>query len=147
MIQPSETLHEEGDVMFCPGTITLSEGKTRVHITNFSVLTPEQLKNIQPVDPVATWHLLHENDENATQYVSSLLKTHPNGEDMEQFWCLTPSNPGDETSHTPIQKRILSELRTLQEIKHLNPIGQGTIKSTILEQLRLERLHAQRTGI
>ena len=70
ILQPSDTLHEEGDVTFCPGIITLSEGNTKVHITNFtdqpfcimkglhianfSVLIPEQLKNIQPVDPVTT---------------------------------------------------------------------------------------------
>ena len=61
------------------------------------------------------------NDENAIQYVSSLLKTHRNGEEMEQYWFPTPDNPGDEAFHTPIQKRILSELRTLQELEQLNP--------------------------
>ena len=77
---------------------------------------------MQPVDPVATRHLLQENDENAIQYVSSLLKTHRNGEDMEQYWFPTPDNPGDETSHTPIQRRKLSELRILQELEQLYPL-------------------------
>ena len=82
LLQPSETLHEEGDVTFCLGIVTLSEGNTTVHITNFSnqpyslkkglhianflVLFPEHLKNIQPVDPVATWYLLQKTTK--TQY-------------------------------------------------------------------------------
>ena len=36
ILQPSDTLHGEGDVTFCPGLITLSENNTKVHITNFS---------------------------------------------------------------------------------------------------------------
>ena len=86
--QPSDILHEEGGVTFCPGIIPPSVGNTNLHITNFmdqpfclkkglhianfSVLTPEQQTNIQPVDSVTTWHLLQENDDNAIQYVSSL---------------------------------------------------------------------------
>ena len=138
ILQPSDTLHEEDDVTFCPGIVTLSEGNTKVqitnfsdhpfcvkkglHIANFSVLTPEQLKNIQPVDPVATWHLLQDNDDNAIQYVSSLLKTHRNNEEVNQYWFPTPENPGYESTHTPIQRRILTELRNLQELEQLNPL-------------------------
>ena len=86
------------------------------------VPTPEQLKNIQPVDPVTTWHLLRGNEHNAIQYVSSLLKTQRNSDDMEQYWFPTADNPGDGTNHTPIQKRILSELRNLQELEQLYPL-------------------------
>ena len=42
----------------------------------------------------------------------------------EQYWFPTLENPGDETSHTSItanQKRILTELRNLQETERLNP--------------------------
>ena len=41
---------------------------------------------------------------------------------MEQYWFSTPDNPGDETSHTPIQNRMLSEIRTLQELEQRNPL-------------------------
>ena len=135
ILQSSDTLHEEGDVTFCPGIITMTKGNTKVHIinftdqpfcikkgfhiANFSVLTPEQLRNIQLVDPVTLWHLLQENEDNAIQYVSSLLKTHRYSEDMEKYWFNTPENTGEQTTHTPIQKRILSELHNLQE---LNPL-------------------------
>ena len=80
------------------------------------------MKNIQPVDPVATWHLLQDNDDNAIQYVSSLLKTHRNNEEVNQYWFPTPENPGDESTQTPIQRRILTELRNLQELEQLNPL-------------------------
>ena len=138
ILQPSDNLHEEGDVTFCPGIVTLTEGKMNInvmnftdqpfcikrglHIANFSVLTPEQLKHVKPVDPISTWHLLQENEDNAVQYISGLLKANRNNEEMEQYWFPTPENPGDESSHTPIQKRILSELRTLQELEKLNPL-------------------------
>ena len=96
--------------------------KKGLHIATFSVLTPEQLKKIQTVDPVTTWHSLQEKEENAVQYVSSLVKTHRNSEDMEQYWFPTPENPGDETIYTPIQKRILAELPNLQQLEQLNPL-------------------------
>ena len=71
---------------------------------------------------MATWHLLQDNDDNAIQYVSSLLKTHRNNEEVNQYWFPTPENPGDESTHTPIQRRILTELRNLQELEQLNPL-------------------------
>ena len=32
--------------------------KKGMHIANFSVMTPEQMKHVRPVDTVSTWHLL-----------------------------------------------------------------------------------------
>ena len=92
-----------------------------MHIANFSVMTPEQMKHVRPIDPVSTWHLLNENEEDAVQYISSLLKANRNNDQYEQYWFPTPENPGDEASHTPIQKRLLRELRNLQEAESLNP--------------------------
>ena len=122
---------------FCAAIITLDEGTTRIHvnnftdqpyklkkgmhIANFSVMTPEQMKHVRPIDPVSTWHLLNENEEDAVHYISSLLKANRNNDQYEQYWFPTPENPGDEASHTPIQKRILRELRNLQEAESLNP--------------------------
>ena len=137
ILQPSETLNEENDLTFCAAIITLDKGTTRIHvnnftdqpyklkkgmhIANFSVMTPEQMKHVRPIDPVSTWHLLNENEEDAVHYISSLLKANRNNDQYEQYWFPTPENPGDEESHTPIQKRILGELRILQEAESLNP--------------------------
>ena len=59
ILQPSDLLHEEGDITFCPALITLNNGnisipvtnftdhpnklKKGLHIANFSVMTPEQM--------------------------------------------------------------------------------------------------------
>ena len=136
ILQPSDLLHE-GDVTFCAAIVTLHEGTMRMHVNsftdqpyklkkglhtaNFSVMTPEQMKHVRPIDPVSTWHLLNENEKDAIYYISSLLKANRNNDQYEQYWFPTPENPGDEASHIPIQQRILRELRNLEEIEKLNP--------------------------
>ena len=137
VLQPSDLLHAEGDITFCAAIVTLTNGTVNIHINNFtdqpyklkkglhtanfSGLTPEQMKHVTPIDPVSTWHLLNEKEEDAIYYVSSLLKANRNDDQYEQYWFPTPKNPGDEVSHTPIQRRILQELRNLQEAEQLNP--------------------------
>ena len=39
----------------------------------------------------------------------------------EKFWFPTPENPGKESEHSPIQRRILKELRELAELGKLDP--------------------------
>ena len=57
-LQPSDLLHEEGDITFCPALVTLNDGNISIHVNNFtdhpyklkkglhnasfSVMTPEQ---------------------------------------------------------------------------------------------------------
>ena len=71
ILQPSDRLHEEGDIT---ALVTLTDGnihkpvnnftnhpyklKKGLHIANCSVITPEQMNYVKPVDPVSTWHLL-----------------------------------------------------------------------------------------
>ena len=77
VLPPIDLLHEEGDIKFCAAIVTLTNGtvdKKRLHTANFSVLTPEQMTHVKPINPVSTWHLLNENEEDAIYYVSSLLK-------------------------------------------------------------------------
>ena len=90
ILQPSDLLHEEGDITFCPALVTLNDGnisipvsnftdhpyklKKGLHIANFSVMTPEQMKYVKPVDPASTWHLLQNDQEQAAHYVSSLIE-------------------------------------------------------------------------
>ena len=68
------------------------------------------MKHVTLIDPVSTWHLFNENEEYAIFYISSLLEANRNNDQYEQYW-FPPENPGDEASHTPIQQRILGELR------------------------------------
>ena len=96
ILQPSDLLHEEGDITVCAAIVTLHEGamsirvnnftdqpyklKKGTHIATFSVMTPEQMKPVRPIDPVSTWHLLNENEEDALYYISSLLKANRNND-------------------------------------------------------------------
>ena len=77
LFQPSDLLHEEGDITFCPALVTLNDGsilipvnnftdhpyklKKGLHIANFSILTPEQMKYVKPIDPASTWHFLQQD--------------------------------------------------------------------------------------
>ena len=168
VLQPSDLLHEEGDITFCAAIVTLTSGninihinnftdqpyklKKGLHIANFSVLTPEQMKHVKPIDPVSTWHLLNEIEEDAIYYVSSLLKANRNNDQYGQYWFSTPENPGDEDSHTPIQRRILQELRNLQEAEQLNPqnddesrrkfLGDFDWKDSMLQQHEIKEIES-----
>ena len=137
ILQPSNTLTDDGDIAFCAALVTLTNGQVSVHlnnftdspytlkrgtqVANFTVLTPEQMKYVKPIDPVTTWHLLQDNPENAAYYASSLIKSTKPEDSKENYWFPTPEDPGDPQHHTPIQKRILSELINLQELEQLNP--------------------------
>ena len=69
ILQPSNDLADDGDITFCAALVTLIQGQVTIHvnnftdqshtikrgshIANFSVLTPEQMKYVKPIDPVA----------------------------------------------------------------------------------------------
>ena len=96
------------------------------------MLTPEPMKHVKPIDPVSTWHLLNENEEDAIYYVSSLLKANSNNNQYEQYWFPTPDNPGDQQSHTSIHRRFLQELRNPQFAEQLNPQDNEASRDQIL---------------
>ena len=87
--------------------------KRDTQVANFTVLTVEQMKYVKTIDPVTTWHLLQTNPENAGYYSSSLIKSTKHEDFKENYWFPTPEDPGDPQHHTPIQKKILSELINL----------------------------------
>ena len=137
ILQPSNTLTDDGDIAFCAALVTLTNGQVSVHlnnftdspytlirgtqVANFTVLTPEQMKYVKHIDPVTTWHLLQDKPENAAYYASSLIKSTKPEDFKENYWFPPPEDPGDPQHHTPIQKRILSEMINLQELEKLNP--------------------------
>ena len=83
-------------------------------------MTPEQMIYIKSIDLVTTWHLLHENLENAAFYVNSLMKSNTPEDFKQNYWFATPGLPRDPQDHTPIQKLILKELQNLEELVKLN---------------------------
>ena len=89
-------------------------------IAKFSVLTPEQFKFIKPVD-TAIFSMIPEGDPDLVTYLTELLRTNKLDQQNNTFWFPTPENPGNTEDHTPIQTRILTELRELKRREKLNP--------------------------
>ena len=138
IIQPSPLLDNDKDLLICPvlsstqnnkhmvetsifldHPYTLEKGK---HIATFKILTPEQTKHIRPVNPTSVRHLLNNKHDVAIHYKHSLSKTSKTDEFIETYWFPTPQNPGNDREHTPIQTRILNELRKLEQLEKLNPL-------------------------
>ena len=86
----------------------------------FSVVTPEQSKFIKPVD-MAVLSMIPEGDPNLIKYLTELLRTNKPDQQTNTFWFPTPETPGNTEEHTPIQTRILTELRELQQKEKRNP--------------------------
>ena len=63
---------------------------------------------------------MQDNPENAAYYASSLIKSTKPEDPKENYWFPTPEDPGDPKHHTPIKKKFLSELISLQELEKLN---------------------------
>ena len=137
-IQPSPLLEKDDDLPLCSALSSTQNNKHMVqisnfldhpytlkkgtHIANFSTLTPEQRKHIRPVIPTSVRHLLNNNHDDAIHYINSLSKTSKTDEVNETYWFPTPQNPGNGREHTPIQTRILNELRELEQLEKLNPL-------------------------
>ena len=149
ILQPSELLHEEGDITFCPSLVTLNDGsilipvnnctdhpyklKKGLHFANFSIMTPEQMIYVKPIDPASSRHFLQQDQEQAAHYVSSLIKANENPQNQEIYWFPTPENPGNPEEHTPIQKRILRKLQALQDLETLDPTNDPKSRAKFLE--------------
>ena len=138
IIQPSPLLENDEDLLICPALSSTQNNKNMVqnsdflehpyslkkgtHIANFSILTPEQTKHIQPVNHIAVRHFLKNNHDDTIHYINSLMKTSKTDEVNDTYWFPTPQTPGNEKRHTPIQTFILNELRELKQVEQLNPL-------------------------
>ena len=77
-------------------------------------------------------HLLNNSHDDAVHYINSHLKTSKNDEVNKTYWFPTPQNPGNEKEHTPIQTRILNELRELEQLEKLNPLENSNSRNQFL---------------
>ena len=59
--------------------------KKEMHFAIFSVMTPDQMKYVRPIDPVSTLYLLNENEEDAIYYINSLLKANRNNDQYDNI--------------------------------------------------------------
>ena len=101
------------------------------HLADFKILTPEQIKHIQPVDP-AMLSFMIQHEETTEIYINELLKVPSQNPEQESYWFPTPEDPGDPTTYTPIQQRIYNELLELKELEQLNPQENEKSRKTFL---------------
>ena len=92
----------------------------RYHIATSSILTPEQAKEIEPVNPAPLRHCVDTNHDDDIHYVNAVLELLKLEECNEPNWFPTPQEPGDENQHAPKQKRVLQEVTALQKLEKLN---------------------------
>ena len=104
------------------------------HIADFKILTPEQIKHIQPVDP-ATLSFMIQHEDTTEIYRYELLKVPFQNPEQESYWFPTPDDPGDPTTYIPIQQRIYTELLKLKQLEKLNPQNNEASKKSFLSNL------------
>ena len=107
--------------------------KKHTQIAEFSVVTPEQSKFIKPVD-MAILSMIPEGDPDLVTCLTELLRTSKPDQQNKAFWFPTPENPGNTEDHTPIQTRILTELRELQQREKLNPKDNSESRTEFLKR-------------
>ena len=87
-------------------------------VAEFHITTPTKLRTSNPSPSPRSKILTEDDSEQALEYVNELLKTTEKPETTQQFWFPTPDNPGDPSTHTPVQRRILREIEELEESKN-----------------------------
>ena len=136
IVTPVEKFTENASLIISHSMSTITDRKIAVRVTNttespytinkntqnveFSVVTPEQSEFIKPVD-MAILNMIPEGEPDLITYLTELLRTNKPDQQTNTVWFPTPENPGNTEQHTPIQMRILKELRELQLKEKLNP--------------------------
>ena len=110
--------------------------KRNTTIAEFKILSPEEAKELKPLNTAALKVLAEDDSEDAMVYISELLKTPEKPSHNQNFWFPTPDNPGDPATHTPIQNRILREIKELEEIQKLDPNNSEVERKTFLQNFK-----------
>ena len=137
IIHPTEQYSGEHQLVVASSLSTVSNSKIEIRVTNtspnpftlkknvnvaeFTILSPQEAKQLHPLNSAALKVLAEDNTEQALEYVNELLKSSEKPQTTQNFWFPTPDNPGDPSKHTPIQSRILREIEELENIQKLNP--------------------------
>ena len=135
-VTPVEKFTKAASLIISHSISTILDKKIAVRVTNttespytinkntkiaeFSVVAPEQSKLIKPVD-TAILCTIPEGDPDLVTYLAELLRTNKPDRQKNSFSFPTAENPGNTEDHTPIQTRIITELRELQRKEKLNP--------------------------
>ena len=110
--------------------------KNHTKLAELQILKPEETKQIRPVDAAAL--KLLEDPDDTHMYVNELMKANETEQGDENFWFPTPENPGNEEEHTPIQRRILKEIRELIQREELDPTKNQDSRQKFLDMFQWE---------
>ena len=152
VINPA-TNHCSGDPLVVASSIsTASNRKIDIRVTNttptpytikrnttiaeFKILSPEEAKELKPLNTAALKVLAEDDSEDAMVYINELLKTPEKPSHNQNFWFPTPDRPGDPATHTPIQNRILREIKELEEIQKIDPNNSEEERKTFLQNFK-----------
>ena len=135
-VTPVEKFTDAASLIISHSMSTIIDRKIAVRVTNttkspytinkntqiaeFSVVATEQSKFIKPMD-TAILSMIPEGDPELVTYLTELFRTKKTDQQNNTFWFPSPKNLGNTEVHTPIQTRILTELRELQRREKLNP--------------------------
>ena len=151
-VQPLPQFDETATIIVAPALATAHNKRINLRIANLTdfphtiknhtklaelqILRPEDTKQIRPID-VATLTTLQDPDD-THMYVNELMKSSENEQNGENFWFPTPENPGNEEEHTPIQRRILKEIRELIQKEKLDPTKDPESRKHFLDMFQWE---------
>ena len=134
-VQPLPQFDETATIIVAPALTTAHNKRLNIRIANLMgfphtiknhtklaelrILKPEDTKQVRPVD-AAVLKLLEDPDDTHT-YANEFMKSNETEQSDGNLWFPTPENPGNEEEHTPIQRRILKEIRELIQREELDP--------------------------
>ena len=82
----------------------------------------------------AIFSMIPESDPDLTTHLSEFVLTNKPEQQNNIFWLPTPKKPGQVEDHTPIQTRILQQLRELHEKEKRNLKDDVESRMTFLKQ-------------
>ena len=154
IVQPTETYDGHDVILVCPAIVTLTNQTVRLtvnntsslpctipkgtHLATFSVLSPSEHRELRPVNPVVLSYLNVKDPKYSYEYVNELLRQPRNQDIEDHYWFPTPENPGDPSTHTPIQARILAEFYELERLEKLDPMKDEKQRKQFLDNFSWE---------
>ena len=151
-IQPLPQFDETATIIVAPALATAHNKRINIRVANLTdfphtiknhtklaemqILKPEDTKHIRPIDAAAL-KLLQDPDD-THMYVNELMKSKESEQNDENLWFPTPENPGNEDEHTPIQRRILKEIRELIQKEQLDPTKDQESRKNFLDMFSWE---------
>ena len=116
-VQPLPQFDEATTIIVAPALATAHNKRLNILIANLTDF-PHTIKNHTKLAEL------------------QILKPEDTGN--ENFWFPTPENPGNEEEHTPIQRRILKEIRELIQREKLDPTKDQDSRKKFLDMFQWE---------